>query len=278
MQRFIIFLIFLITFVGMYNASTLRSSFSGFFGDSSYQKNNLLDAEKYYENILQTYSGSNLLKADTLYNLGNTLYRLGEKEEDQKRIKLWQESIGNYTKSLALRTDIQTEENLAFVKEKLKQEEKKQEENKKEEQKTGPGSKQNSEKNTEWSGSTMKETESWQDEKTGSGFEKKETGTESEKETDKTQSGQNWSNGWSYNPIGWQNKDDINSNLSPADKQEVGEYLEQLKQFAKQNGKLLNPEKPWDIGNSISDQIRNFFWNDSFFQDMIPNDNGKKDW
>ncbi len=98
---------------------------------------------------MKTYSGSSLLEADTLYNLGNSLYRLGEKEENQKRIQFWKEAIGNYTKSLALRTDIQTEENLAFVKEKIKQEEKKQEENKKEEQKTGSGSKQNSEKNTE---------------------------------------------------------------------------------------------------------------------------------
>jgi hypothetical protein len=105
-----------------------------------------------------------------------------------------------------------------------------------------------------------------------------QTNTGSEKESNKPQPGQNWSNGWSYNPIGWQNKDEINSTLSPTDKQEVEKYLEQLKQFAKQNGKLLNPEKPWDIGNSISDQIRNFFGSDSFFQDMIPSNDGRKDW
>ena len=269
----------------MYNASTLQSSILGFFGDSSYQKNNLLDAEKYYGNILKTYSGSHLLEADTLYNLGNTFYRLGEKEKNQKRVKIWKESIGNYTKSLALRTDAQTEENLAFVKEKLQQEERKQEEDKKKEQenKTSSGS-ENQQKQTEvnksgsWQQEEIKKDESWKDSKTGSGTEKNETNTGSGKDANKPQSGQNWSNGWSYNPIGWQNKDEIHSNLSPSDKQEVEKYLEDLKQFAKQNGKLLNPEKPWNIGNSISDQIRNFFWNDSFFQDMIPNNDGKKDW
>lgn len=268
----------MITFVGLYNLSTLRSAILWSLGDLLYQKNNLLDAKKHYENILKTYSGSSLLEADTLYNLGNSLYRLGEKEENQKRIQFWKEAIGNYTKSLALRSDMQTEENLAFVKEKLQQEERKQKENK-----TSSES-ENQQKQTEWNKSSswqqerIKKDESEKGSKAGSGSEKKETSTGSVKETNKTQSGQNWSNGWSYSLIGWQNKDNINSNLSPTDKQEVEKYLEQLKQFSKQNGKLLNPEKPWDIGDSISDQIRNFFWNDSFFQDMIPNNDGKKDW
>lgn len=62
-----------------------------------------------------------------------------------ERIQLWRESIGSYTKSLSLRTDKETEENLAFVKEQLQQEEKeqkqkKEEEKKKEqEEKTGSG-------------------------------------------------------------------------------------------------------------------------------------------
>lgn len=54
-------------------------------------------------------------------------------------------------------------------------------------------------------------------------------------------------------------------------------YLKELKEFARQNGKLLNPEKP-GAGGSLSDQIRNFFGNDSFFQDVIPTNDGKKDW
>jgi len=43
-------------------------------------------------------------------------------------MRLWEEAVGYYTKSLAIRTDRETEENLAFVKEKLKKERKKKEE------------------------------------------------------------------------------------------------------------------------------------------------------
>lgn len=46
-------------------------------------------------------------------------------------MKLWEESVGDYTKSLSIRIDKQTEENLVFVQEKLKQEKKKQEEERK---------------------------------------------------------------------------------------------------------------------------------------------------
>lgn len=134
MKRLVIFLLILITFVGIYNFPALRGSVSGFFGDTSYQKNDLLNAQKRYMDILDTGSGSTLLKADTLYNLGNTLYRLGEKERDAARVKLWEESIGNYTKSLSIRTDKETEENLAFVQEKLKKEKKEREEQKKREE------------------------------------------------------------------------------------------------------------------------------------------------
>lgn len=134
MKRLVIFLLILITFVGIYNFPALRYSVSGFFGDTSYQKNDLLNAQKRYTDIIGSHSGSIFLKADTLYNLGNTLYRLGEKEKDGARITLWEESIGNYTESLSIRTDKETEENLAFVREKLKIEREKQEEKKKQEE------------------------------------------------------------------------------------------------------------------------------------------------
>lgn len=101
-----------------------------------------------------------LLEADLLYNLGNTLYRLGEKAQGTEKIKLWQESAGSYTKSLSIRTDPETEENLAFVEEKLKKEkdeqQKKQEEQKKKdtEEKTGSGANDKQEPSKTQSGST----------------------------------------------------------------------------------------------------------------------------
>lgn len=275
MKRFIIFLVLLITFVGLYNISVLQGSFLWFFGDNSYQKSNFSRAMKQYTDILKTHSWSTLLEADILYNLGNVLYRLGEEKKDVEKIKYWKEAIGSYTKSLALRIDKDTEENLTFVKKKLQQEEKRQETQKIKEQEA---QKKLEKKDEKLSQDETKKDESWKDLISWSGTQKQNTNTSSKSDNEKQQSEQNWSNGWSYNPIGWQDKDGTNSNLSDNDKQDVKRYLEELKQFAKQNGKLLNPEKPWDIGSSISDQIRNFFWNDSFFQDMNPNNDGKRDW
>jgi hypothetical protein len=105
-----------------------------------------LNARKHYSGTLDAYSGSILLKADILYNLGNTLYRLGEKETGTKRMEFWKESIGSYIQSLSFRTDKETEENLAFVKEKL-QEEQEKDKKKDEKQETDSGSNQKPDQN-----------------------------------------------------------------------------------------------------------------------------------
>lgn len=136
MKRLIIFLIFLITFGGMYNFSILRDAVSGFFGDKQYYREDFSRAQTQYMKMLGELPHSTRQEADTLYNLGNTLYRLGEQEQDEKRIEFWRESIGKYTKSLSIRIDQETEENLAFVQEKLRKEEKEQEEKKKQEEET----------------------------------------------------------------------------------------------------------------------------------------------
>lgn len=146
MKRFIIFLLSLTCLLGLYNFSVIRHSVSGYFGDVSYTRNELIDAEKRYNTLVNTDSGGTLQDADILYNLGNTFYRLGEEEkETSKKVQLWTESVGSYTKSLSIRTDQMTEENLAFVKEKLSKEQEKQkkeeeEKKKQDEQKTGSGS------------------------------------------------------------------------------------------------------------------------------------------
>jgi hypothetical protein len=49
-------------------------------------------------------------------------------------MEFWKKSIESYTKSLSLRADKETEENLAFVKEKLQKEEENQAQKKLEEQ------------------------------------------------------------------------------------------------------------------------------------------------
>lgn len=284
MKHFVVFLLVLITFGGIYNFPVMRDSLLGFFGNTSYQKEDFIKAQEKYENVLKDRSWSTLIEADILYNLGNTLYQLGEREKGEERIKFWKESIGSYTKSLSIRTDKETEENLTFVKEKLKKEEMEQQEQKKRDtsEKSGSGSekkpeqtenKSDGDKGNSWQKEGKKGVESG----TGKSGKKEETASWSGSEANKPQSGQNWSNRWSYNPVGWQSKDDVDSQLSDIDRQEVKKYTEELKRFEKQNGKLLNPEK-WGEAGSLSDQIRDFFGNDSFFQDVITNSDGKKDW
>lgn len=144
MKYFIIFLSILVTLGGIYNFSIIRDAFYGHLGDISYKNTDFLDAEKQYTDILGNNLGNTLLPADIFYNLGNTLYRLGEKTKENERIQFWKKAIESYKKSLSIRTDKETEKNLTFVEEKLQAEEKEQEqkrreEQKKEENKTGSG-------------------------------------------------------------------------------------------------------------------------------------------
>lgn len=162
MKRFIVFLLVLVALGGVYNLSSLQGSWRGSLGDSSYRKDDFPNAKNHYTDTLKNLSGSTLLEADTLYNLGNTLYRLGEQEKNAERLKLWQESVGSYAKSLSIRTDKDTEENLDFVKEKLekekKEQEQKQEEQKKQDSdaKAGTGTDKKQEQSKTQSGTSQK--------------------------------------------------------------------------------------------------------------------------
>jgi Ca-activated chloride channel family protein len=69
------------------------------------------------------------------YNLGNTLYQMGEPlPEPDKKKELWQQAIENYGRAVRLNTnDIDARNNLAYVKQKLeelKQQQQKQQQNK----------------------------------------------------------------------------------------------------------------------------------------------------
>jgi Ca-activated chloride channel family protein len=70
----------------------------------------------------------------TYYNLGNTLYHLGEPSPDpKKKQERWEQSIANYSKALQLNTnDADAKNNLEFVKrklEELKQQQQQQQQN-----------------------------------------------------------------------------------------------------------------------------------------------------
>jgi Ca-activated chloride channel family protein len=59
----------------------------------------------------------------TYFNLGNTLYRMGEPQQDsEKKQDLWQQAITNYARALTLNTnDLDAKNNLAYVKQKLEE-------------------------------------------------------------------------------------------------------------------------------------------------------------
>ena len=205
--------------------------------------------------------------------------------------------MGSYTKSLSSRINEATEKNLSFVKEKLKEEieaeeqKKAQEKQKQEEQKKDEQQKESEKENQKqdktwswqesqvWNPGSGEKSGSWQESKTGSGTENASSGTGSSPEKKPSKTWQNWSNSGSYKPFGWDpsKSDEENTPLSPTQQQEIKNYLEELKKFGKDNGKLLNPEKSVGAG-SVADQIRNFFGNDSFFQDVLPGNNSEKDW
>ena len=69
----------------------------------------------------------------TYYNLGNTLYRLGEPLPDpDKKKELWQDAIKNYIRAVRLNTnDLDARDNLAYVKQQLEELKQQQEQQKK---------------------------------------------------------------------------------------------------------------------------------------------------
>jgi Ca-activated chloride channel family protein len=94
-------------------------------GTSAYRARELEAAEKQLGEALNTPNIVSDLDAQerAYYNLGNTLYRLGEPDADpKKKQERWEQSIANYSRALRLNTnDLDARNNLAFVKKKLEQ-------------------------------------------------------------------------------------------------------------------------------------------------------------
>ncbi len=104
-------------------------------GASAYQAKKLDAAEEQFNSALNAPE----IIADpqnqqrTYYNLGNTLYRMGEPLPDpDKKKELWQQAITNYGRAVRLNTnDIDARNNLAYVKQKLEQLQKQQQQQQK---------------------------------------------------------------------------------------------------------------------------------------------------
>ncbi|MDP2103822.1 MAG: hypothetical protein Q8K26_02785 [Candidatus Gracilibacteria bacterium] len=285
MKRIITFLAIVLTFVLFYNWRLIYDAVQMQTANSLYEQGKYTEARDKYEHV-SSIKGSHLLPP-LLHNLGNTLYRIGETEKGTgSKITAWQGAIDAYTKALSLKKDPETVANYEFVRKKYEQI--KKEEDQKEQKK-----KQEEEKKQQ---DEQKKEELKKDEKTGSGAkveeqkegtpEKKETGgkDKSPEKPSKEGSGQQpstkpWTNQGSYNSVGGQNKDNEQAPLSDAERKEIENYLQSLRDFQKQNGKFLTPDGLENKGGSVSDQIDSFFRNDPFFRDMIPSSNPtKKDW
>jgi Ca-activated chloride channel family protein len=94
-------------------------------GTSAYSAKELDAAEKQLGEALNSPGIVSDLDAQerAYYNLGNTLYHLGEPSADpKKKQERWEQSIANYSRALRLNTnDLDAKNNLAFVKKKLEE-------------------------------------------------------------------------------------------------------------------------------------------------------------
>jgi Ca-activated chloride channel family protein len=115
---------------------------------------------------------------DAYYNLGDTLYRIGQKTEQSKpeeTIQNWQQAVKTYDAALQLRAnDADAKFNRDFVKQKLEELKKKQEQKKKDEQKQKQDQKDKDQKN-----------------QSGQDSDQKNQQNKDQKPDDKNQSGQN---------------------------------------------------------------------------------------
>jgi Ca-activated chloride channel homolog len=107
-------------------------------GAAAYQSKKLEAAEEQFNSTLNTPDiiSDPENQQRTYYNLGNTLYRMGEPAQDpDKKKELWQQALTNYNLAVHLNTnDIDARNNLAFVKQQLeelkKQQQQQQQQNK----------------------------------------------------------------------------------------------------------------------------------------------------
>lgn len=240
---------------------------------------NTLYKKQDYKNAAQNYSKISEKDDENIFNkshnLWNTFYKLWEQEkDDNKKLALWKNSVSFYKKALTLDVNIdkdETNKNYLFVLDKIKKLEEKikkeeEERKKKEEEKKKEEQKKQDEKN-------------W---KSGSGSK-----DENSKEWEQKEESQNWQQ---QNSVGWKtwtNQGTWFSNLwwswsdseklTESEKKELEEYLQYLKDFNKQNQQFLRngTNKP----NTMDEMINNFFWNDEFFNQIIPDNSwNKRDW
>jgi tetratricopeptide (TPR) repeat protein len=100
-------------------------------GAAAYNATNFEEAQKQFTAALNSTDiiGSPTNQERTYFNLGNTLYRLGEGADTDKKKDFWKEAMTNYSRALAIHlntNDVEAANNLAFVQQQLQQMEQQQ--------------------------------------------------------------------------------------------------------------------------------------------------------
>lgn len=206
------------------------------------------------------------------HNLGNTYYRLGEKEkDDNKKMSIWKNSLDSYKKALDINIKInkeETQKNYQFVLDKLKKllekkQKEEEEKRKKEEEQKKKQEQQNkdNQKNNEWKDN--KDWQNWQEQQS--------------QQNPNSVGWKTWTNQSQWFTSLWNsgnsNKD---SKMTQQEKDELTKYLQYLQDFSKQNQNFL---RKWNNNkDSMQDAINKFFWNDPFFNNVIPSQDGGDNW
>jgi Ca-activated chloride channel family protein len=119
-------------------------------GDAAYKAQQFDAAKKHFDIAAQ--SPDLKLQQHSFYNLGNTLYQIGEAESDAKaKRETWESAIHNFENALKLNPqDADAKQNLAFVKQKLEELKKQQQrQNQKNKQDQNKGEKQDEQQQNE---------------------------------------------------------------------------------------------------------------------------------
>jgi len=233
------------------------------------------------------------------YNLGNTYYRLGEQEEDDKmKISSWQKAVELYKKDLEINSnDIEAQENIDFIEGKIK--EKQQEQQNKQGQEgqsqdskdSQSGEQENSDKNSkdgkqgkdaEGSKSGEQSGEDEQGEKGDNNSSKKKDGSEqgeqsSAGEQGEQKNGEQGNESGQEQSVGQQSVSD--GALDKETDQKLDEYLKSLENQEQKYQKYFKQNPQAQTGQNSDPFFDDFFSNSFFdFDGLGELDNNKKDW
>lgn len=241
-------------------------------GIIAYEQGDYKNAHKYFqqaaENTCTTKSKAPLC-AEVFYNLGNTLYRQGEQNQDpQKQTQTWTQAIEAYARALeANPQDTEARENKEFIQQRLQQQEEQEGEQSQKNSNEQENEQDKSHNNTE-------EEKNNKNEDTSGSSEKKEEKNNEEGEQSEQEQANSGSSKQGNNPL---------------DK-EVNQQIEQYMQQMEQEQQYLDDyvQRNPDAQNQPSNPFEEAF-GDPFFEDFFgidPNagfrsgeeDPNKKDW